>query len=178
MLSRRPNLRPDNEMSAVTFAGVLPAVTTPFDPEGDVDEAAVRGNARALINAGCHGLVANGTMGEGASLTAQERRVVIETLVDEAAGVVPVIAGSRLETASAVLGNVELASAAGAVAVMCLPPSGYAADDRELETFFAAVADASDLPIILYNNPSATKVDMLLPLLADMAERMRPRSRR
>ena len=68
------------------FPGVIPAITTPFDARGEVDLDALKGNARALLDAGLTGLVGNGTMGEAGSLSAAERRAVIEGLVDAADG--------------------------------------------------------------------------------------------
>src|SRR4051812_49601995 len=75
------------------FPGIIPAVTTPFDAAGEVDVAALERNVETLVDAGVHGLVATGTMGEAGSLSGPERRVVVEAVVRGAAGRVPVIAG-------------------------------------------------------------------------------------
>src|SRR5689334_25150198 len=99
------------------FEGIIPAVTTPFDAAGEVDEAALRSNLAALLDAGVHGIVANGTMGEAASLTTAERRHVVETVADVAAGRVPVIVGISSATPSAAIALAGDAEAAGASAV-------------------------------------------------------------
>jgi 4-hydroxy-tetrahydrodipicolinate synthase len=144
------------------FPGVIPAVTTPFDAGGRVDLDALRDNARSLLDAGMTGLVGNGTMGEAGSLSADERRAVIEALVDAAAGRVTVTAGVSAQAAA----YARAAAEAGAGALMLLPPLLYGGDERELLAFYAEVARATELPIMAYNNPVASGgTDMLPPFL-------------
>src|SRR3954447_322050 len=145
------------------FPGVIPAVTTPFDAAGRVDLDALRDNARSLLDAGMTGLVGNGTMGEAGSLSADERRAVIEALVDAAAGRVTVTAGVSAQTADAAAAYARAAAEAGAGALMLLPPLLYGGDERELLAFYADVAQATDLPIMAYNNPVASGGTDLLP---------------
>jgi dihydrodipicolinate synthase/N-acetylneuraminate lyase len=154
------------------FPGILPALTTPFDGRDDVDAPALEANVQALLDAGVHGLVATGTVGEAGSLSARERRLALETIVGAAGGRVPVVAGVSAATPAAAIGFAADASAAGAVGLMLLPPLGYRADARELEAFYAAVADASGLPVILYNNPEASGVDLAPELIARLGERV------
>ena len=138
------------------FPGVIPAVTTPFDAHGEVDLEALKGNARSLLDAGLTGLVGNGTMGEAGSLSAAERRTVIEALVDAAGGRATVTAGVSAQNPEAAVAYARDAAAAGAGAVMLLPPLLYGGDEREVLAFFAAVAATTDLPIMAYNNPVAS----------------------
>ena len=98
-------------------------------------------NLEALLEAGVHGFVATGTMGEAGSLTAAERRTVVETTVAAAAGRVPVIAGVASGTPGATIGFAADAAAAGADAIMLLPPLGYRADAREVIAWYRTVAD-------------------------------------
>ena len=93
---------------------------------------------------------------------------MLETIAGAAGGRVPVVAGVSAATPSAAIGFAADAAAAGAVALMLLPPLGYRADARELEAFYAAVADASGLPVILYNNPDASGVDLAPELIAPL----------
>ncbi len=144
------------------FPGVIPAITTPFDAHGEVDLDALRGNARSLLDAGLTGLVGNGTMGEAGSLSAAERRAVVEALVD-AAGDVAVTAGVSAQSAQAAIAYARDAEAAGAGGLMCLPPLLYGGDEREVIAFFATVAAATDLPLMVYNNPVASGGTDLLP---------------
>ena len=153
------------------FPGIIPAVTTPFGPGGEVDTAALRANVAALLDAGVHGIVGNGTMGEAGSLTGDERRRVLETIVEAVDGAVPVIAGASSGTAAASIAYARDAAAGGASAVMCLPPLGYRADQAELEAFYGAVASAG-LPVMLYNNPEASGVDLLAPAIVAIAEKV------
>jgi 4-hydroxy-tetrahydrodipicolinate synthase len=148
------------------FPGILPAVTTPFDASGAVDSAALQANVRALLDAGVHGIVGTGTMGEAGSLSTQERREVIAAIVAAVDGRVPVVAGVSAGTPAQAIGYAADAAAAGADALMCLPPLGYRGDDGEVVAFYAAVAEAGGLPLMAYNNPEASGVDMAPQLIA------------
>src|SRR6476469_8325108 len=128
------------------FEGIIPAVTTPFS-DGEVDAAALAGNVRALLDAGVHGIVGTGTMGEAGSMSTAERRAVIEAIARGVDGAVPVIAGVSSGTAAASIALARDAASAGADAIMLLPPLGYRADARELIAFYAAVAEGSGLPV-------------------------------
>ena len=152
------------------FEGVIPAIVTPFDESGSVDTTALAANAGALIDEGVTGFVGTGTMGEAQSLSAAERRLVIETLVDVANGRVSVTAGVSSETPALSIGYAADAAAAGATGLMMLPPLGYAGDEREIEAFYRAVATATELPIMAYNNPKASGTDMRPGLIARLAE--------
>jgi len=148
------------------FEGVLPAVLTPFAEGGEVDPGALARNAEWLIDNGAAGLVGTGTMGEAQSLTGPERRLVIETLVDVAGGRVTVTAGVSSETPARSIALAGDAAEAGAGALMLLPPLGYEGDAREIEAFYGAVAEATELPIMAYNNPKASGTDMRPDLIA------------
>jgi 4-hydroxy-tetrahydrodipicolinate synthase len=148
------------------FPGIIPAVTTPFDQAGEIDLPALQSNLAALLDAGIHGIVATGTMGEAGSLSDQERRTVVRAVVEAAAGRVPVIAGVSAGTPSAALGHATAAADAGAEAIMCLPPLGYKGDDAEIEAHYRAVAEGSGLPVMAYNNPEASGIDMPVELIA------------
>jgi len=153
----------------MAFEGIIPAVTTPFTADDQVDVPALKENIDKLIEAGVHGFVATGTMGEAGSMSSEERRLVVETTVRAAAGRVPVIVGVSSGTPSASIGFAADAAAAGADAIMLLPPLGYRADPRETVAFYRAVADASPLPIMAYNNPEASGTDLPVELIARLA---------
>ena len=151
------------------FPGIIPAVTTPFDAHGAVDPDALARNLAALLEAGVHGFVATGTMGEAGSLTPEERRLVVETTVRAAGGRVPVIVGVSSGNPGASIEFATAAAEAGADAIMLLPPLGYLPDAREAIAFYRTVADESSLPIMAYNNPGASGVDMPPDLIARIA---------
>jgi 4-hydroxy-tetrahydrodipicolinate synthase len=152
------------------YPGIIPAVTTPFDANGAVDTAGIAANVRFLLDAGCHGVVGTGTMGEAGSLDRDERRLVLETVAEAVDGAVPVIAGISAGTAAAAVAYAR--DAAGVDAVMCLPPLGYRADVAELIAFYGAVAEGAGLPVMLYNNPEASGVDLRAEQIVAIADRV------
>ena len=154
------------------FPGIIPAVTTPFDADGAVDTAGLAANVRFLLDAGVHGIVGTGTMGEAGSMSTAERREVIAAISAEADGAVPVIAGVSAGTAAAVVAHARAAAEAGADAIMCLPPLGYRADVAELIAFYGAVAEGAGVPVMLYNNPEASGVDLRAEQIVAIADRV------
>jgi len=152
----------------VRFEGVIPAAMTPFRADDEIDVEALAANIAWMREAGCTGFVACGTMGEASTLSAAERRLVIETVV--AAADAPVTAGVSASTPRDAIRYATDAAAAGAQALMLLPPVGYTADERELIAFYGAVAAATSLPIMAYNNPVASGgTDMAPALIARLA---------
>ena len=152
------------------FRGVLPAITTPFQPEGAVDHAALKAHAEWMLSTGCTGLVPCGSLGEGATLSFEEKLAVIRTCV-AAAGELPVIPGiAALSTAEAVR-LAQAAEAAGAKGLMVLPPYVYVGDWAEMSAHLSAVLEATALPCILYNNPVAYRVDFRPEQIAELAAR-------
>jgi 4-hydroxy-tetrahydrodipicolinate synthase len=152
------------------FPGITPAVTTPFDESGAIDFEGLTGNVAALLDAGVHGIVATGTMGEAGSLSAAERRAVVEAVVRAVDGRVPVIAGVSAGTPAAAIALAADAAEAGAVALMMLPPLGYRGDDEEIVAYYRSVAEAAGLPLMAYNNPEASGIDMGPALLTRLYE--------
>src|SRR4051812_43828590 len=152
------------------FPGIIPAVTTPFDATGTVDEAALAGNVAALLDAGVHGIVATGTMGEAGSLPGPEGRPVVAAVARAVDGRVRVIAGVSAGTPAAAIALAADAAEAGAVALMLLPPLGYRADADETVAYYRAVGEAAGLPLMAYNNPEASGVDMRADLLVRLYE--------
>lgn len=151
------------------FEGIIPAVTTPFTADDQVDVPALKENVEKLIEAGVHGFVATGTMGEAGSLTREERALVVRSVVEAAAGRVPVTVGVSSGSARQSLEYANDGKASGATAIMSLPPLGYRADEDEVVAFYAELATCG-LPIMAYNNPEASGVDMPAPLIARIYE--------
>ncbi len=152
------------------WAGVFPAATTQFDSQLDLDLAGTRSVQAALLRDGVHGLVLMGTVGEGNSLDAAEKRAVLEGAVEVAAGRAPVVAGvSEFTTATAVR-FVRDAERLGASGFMVLPAMVYVPTPRELEYHFRAVAEATTLPIMLYHNPPSYRVGIELDVLSRLAD--------
>jgi 4-hydroxy-tetrahydrodipicolinate synthase len=152
------------------WSGVFPAATTQFDPSLNVDLTATRAVQAALIRDGVHGMVVLGTVGENNSLSADEKRSVLKAAIETSARKVPIIAGvSEFTTASAVA-YARDAERLGADGLMVLPAMVYVPTAEELEYHFRTVAQATSLPVMLYNNPPAYRVNIGLPTLQRLAE--------
>lgn len=149
--------------------GVLPAVTTQFRDDLSLDLPATRASFKALVADGVHGLVLLGTVGENNSLSAQEKRAVLEAAVDAVGGEVPLIAGvCELTTANAAE-YARDAERIGVNGLMALPAMVYVPKPPELEHHLRTVARATSLPILLYDNPPAYRVEIDLQTLAHLA---------
>jgi 4-hydroxy-tetrahydrodipicolinate synthase len=153
----------------VPFSGIIPAVITPFTDRDEVDTEALAANVAFLAENGVSGFVANGTMGEAGSLTEDERATVVRAVVS-AAGGLPVIAGVSAGSTAAACHHATAASEAGCAGVMCLPPLNYAGSVEELVAFFAGVADAVSTPVMIYNNPEASGIDLSAETIAEVAK--------
>ncbi|NGQ97439.1 dihydrodipicolinate synthase family protein [Brevibacillus sp. SYP-B805] len=151
------------------FEGVYVAIVTPFTKDFEVDYKRLHELAEWLISQGVHGLVPAGSLGEYASLTAEERAKVVETVIKAAAGKVPVAVGSGAPSTQQAVGWVRHAKEAGAVGVMALPPINYKPLEHEIIAHYEALASVG-LPIIVYNNPHDYKTDLTPDLLAKLAK--------
>ncbi|GBQ82056.1 dihydrodipicolinate synthase [Gluconacetobacter johannae DSM 13595] len=151
------------------WTGVFPAATTQFAADGAIDIAATQGVLDALVRDGVHGLVVMGTCGENNSLEPEEKRTLLRAACEVVDRRVPIIVGvSELTTARAARFAAD-AARIGADALMVLPAMVYVPTEAELEAHFSTVAAASDLPIMLYNNPTAYRVNITLPVLERLA---------
>lgn len=159
-----------SQRATCTWRGVLPAATTQFDEKLALDLPATQTVQAALLRDGVHGLVLMGTVGEGNSLSAEEKRAVLAGAIEVAAGKSPVIVGvSEFTTATAVT-FVRDAERMGASGFMLLPAMVYVPTPAELESHFRTVAKATGLPIMLYNNPPSYRVDIGIDSLGRLAE--------
>ena len=156
------------------FPGIIPAVITPFTAEDTIDVDALQSNVDALLRAGVHGVVATGTMGESASLELEERRTVIGAISEVVAGRVPVLAGIAAPTARVATRYALAARESGATALMMLPPLNYNGDFRETGGYFRSVGELADLPIMAYNNPGASGVELSVQTIARLGNEIDP----
>jgi 4-hydroxy-tetrahydrodipicolinate synthase len=152
------------------WAGVFPAVTTQLREDQSLDLAATARHLRALIASGVSGLVVCGSLGENQTLEPDEKRAVVAEAVHVSAGRVPVVAGVAETSTAAACRYARDVAAAGAAGLMVMPAMVYRADHREAVAHFRAVAAATDLPWMLYNNPVAYPVDILPHQLAELAD--------
>ena len=144
----------------VQLRGVLTALATPFATDGDVDTARLRALVDRSIEGGVHGVVACGSTGEFSALTGDERRLVVETVVDQVARRVPVIAQTGATSTSEAVRLSRHAQSVGADVVMTVAPYYEPPSIEETLTYLRAVAGSVDIPVMLYNLPVATGVDL------------------
>lgn len=142
------------------FRGVLSALVTPMKASGDVDYPRLAVFADHLVRCGVHGLIPLGSTGEYYALDPSERRRVLQTVLDAVAARIPVIAGTNAGSTRDVVAYSQQAEKLGAVGVMLAPPYYSLPTPDELFAHFRAVNDAIGIPIMLYNYPGRTGVDM------------------
>jgi len=152
------------------WRGIFPAATTQFREDQSLDLEGTAAHLDRLINGGVHGLIMLGTLGENASLEPAEKLDVLRAAVDRAGGRVPVLAGVAEATTSRACRFAAEAQEVGASGLMVLPGIGYKSDPRETMAHFRTVAAASDLPIMVYNNPITYGVDITPEMLAELAD--------
>ncbi|WP_027343997.1 dihydrodipicolinate synthase family protein [Hamadaea tsunoensis] len=157
-------------MSARPWHGVLVAVATPFREDLSIDFDRLQEHVAWLAANGCHGIVPNGSLGEYQTLTDDERADIVTAVVEAAPAGVAVVPGVGAYGGHQGRRWADQAAKAGATGVMSLPPNAYAASPDEVVAHFEAVAGAG-LPVIAYNNPFDTKVDLTPELLARLFER-------
>ena len=150
------------------WAGVFTAITTPFGEDYSVDHAFLREHAAWLVDRGCTGIVALGSLGESATLTFDEKVEILESCRRAVGGRVPVIAGiAGLSTAECVA-LAKRSADVGCDGLMVLPAYVYRGDWRETEAHFSAVIEATSLSCMLYNNPIAYGTDVTAEQLAEL----------
>lgn len=152
------------------WSGVFPAVTTKFNDDFSLDIPGMERHFAMQIEAGVHGIVVTGTLGENASLSTDEKQEVLKIAVSVSGGRVPVLAGVAENTTAQTCRTVEKATRNGADGFLLLPAMMYPSDSRETLTHFRTVARVSDLPIMIYNNPLAYKVDVTPEMFAELAD--------
>ena len=153
----------------MNWTGVIPAITTAFKPDYSVDHKFIARHAQWLVQNGCTGIVALGSLGESATLRFEEKEEILKTLVLAMDGKVPVVAGiASLSTMEAVE-LAQAAEAAGCSGLMVLPPYVYTSDWREMKSHLQPVIRATQLSCMLYNNPVSYKTDFLPGQIAELA---------
>ena len=138
------------------FAGVYPAMTTPFHEDGEIDHESLREEARRLVDAGVAGLVPAGSTGEAATLTHDEHVEVVETVIDAVGDDVEIVAGAGSNSTREAVSLSERAEAAGADALLHISPYYNKPEPAGMYDHFRRIADAVDIDVIVYNVPSRT----------------------
>lgn len=155
------------------FHGVFPYLVSPIAPDGAVLEGELRRLVDHLIESGVHGLTPLGSTGEFAYLDAAQRRRIVEVVVDQARGRVPVVAGvAATTTADAVRQATEYA-AIGADGILAILEAYFPLSEAAVVAYFTAIADANDKPVVLYTNPNFQRSDLTLPAIDKLSQHPR-----
>lgn len=152
----------------LNWEGIYPAVLTPFTKEGKIDFEMFTINTEAQIKAGVHGIILAGTLGEASALETEEKFELLQYAKKSTKGRIPVILNLSENTTKNAVSFAQKAKELGADGLMLLPPMRYKADSREVVEYFKAVATATDLPILIYNNP----VDYGIYVTLEMFEKL------
>lgn len=153
---------------SIQWKGVMPAVTTKFTDNDELDLKTFELNIKAQLDAGVHGIVLGGTLGEASTLIDEEKRTLTTTTVDIVKGKVPVLINIAEQSTKGAIQAAQKAEEDGAKGLMMLPPMRYKSGDRETVEYFKAVANNTSLPIMVYNNPVDYKVEVTLDMFDEL----------
>ncbi|MFT4698905.1 MAG: dihydrodipicolinate synthase/N-acetylneuraminate lyase [Flavobacteriaceae bacterium] len=152
----------------INWEGVMPAVTTKFTDTDELDLEMFKVNLKAQLDAGVHGIVLGGTLGEASTLTDEEKRILTRETVEFVNGKVPVLINIAEQSTKGAIDAARKATEDGASGLMMLPPMRYKAGDRETVEYFKAVANSTSLPIMVYNNPVDYKIEVTLDMFDEL----------
>ncbi len=150
------------------WTGVMPAVTTKFTADDQLDLAMFETNIKAQVDAGVTGIVLGGTLGEASTLTDDEKRVLIQETVRIVQDKAHVIINIAEQTTKGAVEAAQKAKQYGANGLMALPPMRYKSTDYETVQYFKTIASSTDLPIMIYNNPVDYKIEVTLDMFEEL----------
>jgi len=155
--------------------GVFPYLVSPVDAQSRVKTAVLGRLADDLVAAGVHGLTPLGSTGEFAYLNNAQRAAVVRTTIEAAAGRVPVVAGVASTATADAVAQARLYASLGAGGILAILESYFPLADAQVEAYFRAIADAVDVPVVLYTNPQFQRSDLSLDVIARLSEHPRIR---
>ncbi len=154
---------------SIKWNGVMPAVTTKFTDDDNLDLVNFEVNIKAQLEAGVHGIILGGTLGEASTLSDDEKGILVRKTVELVNGKVPVIMNIAEQTTVKAIEAARKAEEDGALGLMMLPPMRYKADERETVAYFKKVANSTSLPIMIYNNPVDYGIEVTLDMFEELA---------
>lgn len=157
-------------MKAFEWKGVFPALTTKFNSQEALDLPEFAKNLQAQLDGGINGIILGGSLGEASTITESEKETLVKFSQEKLEGKIPVILNIAEGSTREATRQAKLAQEWGADGLMLLPPMRYKADDRETTAFFKAVAQSTELPIMLYNNPVDYKIEITLDMFESLIE--------
>ena len=150
------------------WKGVFPALTTPFTANDELDLPLFEKSLGAQLEAGVDGIILGGSLGEASTLTTAEKGELVKAGMKVLGGKIPLVMNIAEGSTNEALKQVLFAESWGVQGLMVLPPMRYKSDERETVTFFKTIADATDLPIMLYNNPVDYKIEITLDMFDEL----------
>lgn len=156
-------------MITFEWKGVFPALLTPFTASDELDLPLFAKNMEAQLQAGVEGIILGGTLGEASVLTVEEKETLVKFAIGKAGGRVPVVLNIAEGSTREALKQAGLAEKWGADGLMLLPPMRYKTDHRETVAYFSTIANATSLPIMIYNNPVDYKTEVTLDMFGELA---------
>jgi dihydrodipicolinate synthase/N-acetylneuraminate lyase len=150
------------------WKGVFPAVTTKFTSKDELDLSSFSKNITAQKEAGVHGIILGGTLGEASTLSTSEKEVLVKSSIETLEGSLPVILNIAEGSLKEAIHQVNLAKSWGVSGLMVLPPMRYFSDHRETVHYFSSIAQSTDLPIMIYNNPVDYKIEVTLKMFDEL----------
>jgi len=156
----------------IDWTGVMPAITTCFDENLEIDHAFTARHVSWLVDSGCSGIVTNGSLGEGGTLLIDEKIALWKTCIDAVGDRVPVVAAIASITTADAQAQAAEAESAGCNGLMVLPPYVYRGDWREMKEHISDIVSATSLSCMLYNNPVAYGTDFLPEQIAELASEL------
>ena len=157
------------------FHGVFPYLVSPVDPDGKVRKPVLGRLCDDLIKSGVHGLTPLGSTGEFAYLNSAQRAAVVQTSIEAAKGRVPVVAGVVSTSTSDAVVQAKAYEKLGADGILAILEAYFPLGDAQVESYFRAIADAVDIPVVIYTNPQFQRSDLTLDVIARLAEHPRIR---
>jgi 4-hydroxy-tetrahydrodipicolinate synthase len=155
---------------AIQWKGVFPALTTKFTSDDKLDFPLFEKNLNAQLDAGVDGIILGGTLGEASVLSNNEKFALVKFAAEKTNGKVPVVMNIAEGSTREAVNLAAEAQKQGAKGLMMLPPMRYKSDHRETVAYYKAVANSTDLPIMVYNNPVDYKIEVTLDMFAELAE--------
>ena len=152
----------------IQWKGIMPAVTTKFNENDALDLKMFEVNIKAQLEAGVHGVVLGGTLGEASTLLDEEKRTLTRFTTEIVKGKVPILMNIAEQSTKGAIDAAHKAEEDGAQGLMMLPPMRYKAGDRETVAYFKAVAKNTSLPIMVYNNPVDYKIEVTLDMFEEL----------
>ncbi|GAB4468287.1 MAG: dihydrodipicolinate synthase family protein [Thermoflexibacter sp.] len=152
------------------WKGVFPALTTKFTAGEQLDLPAFEKNLQAQLEAGVDGIILGGTLGEASTLSAEEKQNLVQFAIEKISGRVPVILNIAEGSTKVAIEVAQSAQKLGADGLMILPPMRYKSDHRETVAYFKAVAQQTDLPMMIYNNPVDYKIEVTLDMFEELTD--------